>query len=194
MPLHTPIPAAGLAVRWSTWDGAHDEQFTLTWENEGWTASGIVGLERAQYVVRLSALWHVRQFLLFRDLDEPDLWLATDGAGRWGEVNGAHRTDLDGCVDVALACTPFTATLPIRRLPLQIGDAADLLVAAIDVETLGIAVERHRYHRVGDRQWRRTRCSDATTDTADAAPAVDEFDVDEFGLVTAQAGAFRRAD
>ena len=44
----------------------------------------------------------MRQFLLFRDLDEPDLWLATDGTGRWGEMNGAHRPELDGCYDVHL--------------------------------------------------------------------------------------------
>src|SRR5690606_6870090 len=123
----------------------------LAWENEAWTANGTVTRERVQYVVRVSPLWQVRQFLLFRDLDEPDLWLANDGHGRWGEVNGAHRTDLDGCVDVALMCTPFTATPPIRRLPLHVGDAAEVLVAVVDPETLGVVVERHRYERVADR-------------------------------------------
>ena len=28
--------------------------------------------------------------------------LGTDGRGRWGEVNGAHRPELDGATDVAL--------------------------------------------------------------------------------------------
>ena len=59
---------------------------------------------------------------LFRDLEQPDLWLATDGAGRWGEMNGAHRVELDGCFDLTMSTaatvTPFTATMPIRRLPL----------------------------------------------------------------------------
>ena len=94
------------------------EVLTLRWENEGWTASGEVGRERIHYVIRLSPTWQVRQFLLFRDLDDPDLWLATDGHARWGEMNGAHRPELDGCHDIDLACTPFTNTLPIRRLPL----------------------------------------------------------------------------
>ena len=105
------VPAAhepaGHVAAWATWDGDGIETTTLRWENEGWTVSGEVGdaadRERIQYVLRLSATWQVRQFLLFRDLDEPDLWLATDGGGRWGEMNGAHRTELDGCTDIDLA-------------------------------------------------------------------------------------------
>ncbi len=63
-------------------------------------------------MIRLSATWQVRQFLLFRDLDEPDLWLGADGTGRWGEMNGAHRHDLAGCTDVELTVTPFTNVDP----------------------------------------------------------------------------------
>jgi hypothetical protein len=97
----TAFPSDGYTARWRTWDHAHLETLVLRWENEGWTATGEVGREAVTYVVRLSATWQVRQFLLFRDLDQPDLWLGTDGAGRWGEVNGAHRPDLDGCTDIA---------------------------------------------------------------------------------------------
>ena len=87
-------------------------------------------------MVRLSPLWQVRQFLLFRDLDEPDLWFGTDGHGRWGEMNGAHRPDLDGGTDLAFGCTPFDHLAPIRRE----GDAGTIAVPAlqIDVETLHI--------------------------------------------------------
>ena len=106
-----------------------------------------------QYVVRLSATWQVRQFLLFRDLDEPDLWLATDGSGRWGEMNGAHRPELDGCYDIDLACTPFTKSLPIRRLPLHVGDSADLPVVTVDVETLDVRAATHRYVRLDTHRW-----------------------------------------
>ena len=104
-------------------------------------------------MVRLSASWQVRQFLLFRDLDEPDLWLATDGTARWGEMNGAHRVELDGCYDIDLPCTPFTNTLPIRRLPLHVGDSAELPVVTVDVETLEVRAETHRYMRLDTHRW-----------------------------------------
>ena len=94
-------------------------------------------------------MWQVRQFILFRDLAEPDLWLGTDGHGRWGEINGAHRPELDGSFDVAMSCTPFTHTLPIRRVPLPIGEATELTVLEIDVETLGVVPVGHVYERTG---------------------------------------------
>ena len=115
----------GHEIAWSTWDGGHTETLSLTWDNEAWTAVGRVGRERVEYVLRLAPTWHVRQFLLFRDLEDPDLWLAIDADHRWGEVNGSYRTELNGCADVELACTPFTATVPIRRLQLAVGEAGD---------------------------------------------------------------------
>jgi uncharacterized protein len=179
---YAPFSADGAEVRWQTWDGVHEETATVRWENEGWTISGIVGRERVQYAIRTSATWRVRQFLLFRDLEEPDLWLATDGTGRWGEMNGAHRPELDGCYDVHLECTPLTSILPIRRLQLHEGDAAELPVVVVDTETLDVRRVVHRYARLGDRRW-------ALVPTG--APAT-EFDVDEHGLALDVPERFRR--
>ena len=185
---HTPhlaFPADGFVAGWTTWDGVHAEALSLVWENEAWTATGRVGSENVEYVIRLSPLWQVRQFLLFRDLSEPDLWLGTDGHGRWGEMNGAHRTDLDGSYDVSLRCTPFTHSLPIRRLPLNVGDAAELSILSIDVESLGVVPVRHVYERAGERTWRVT-----THDTTHVTTV--EFDVDEHGVPLDVAERFRR--
>lgn len=183
MSSHQAFSADGHDVRWETWDGEHSEHLTLRWENEAWTACGQVGRERVQYVLRLSPNWRLRQFMLFRDMDEPDLWLANDGHNRWGEINGAHRPELDGCVDVELSCSPFPVTLPIRRLPLEIGDRAEMPVAAIDVETLAVAVATRRYERIGELRW---RVSDPSSGESS------EFDVDEHGVVVDQPGRFRR--
>jgi hypothetical protein len=178
---YTALPASGHTVRWAAWEGDDLEVTDFRWENEGWTVSGQVSRERVQYVVRLSAVWHVRQFLLFRDLDDPDLWLATDGTARWGEMNGAHRVELDGCYDIDLACTPFTHSLPIRRLPLLVGDSADLPVVTVDVETLAVQVATHRYTRLDTHRWRFRHGDDST-----------EFEVDQHGLLLDLPGRFRR--
>jgi hypothetical protein len=169
-----PVPADGHAAIWASWDGAHREELTLRWDNEAWTAVGRLGRERAEYVLRLSPTWQVRQFLLFRDLDEPDLWLGTDGRGRWGEVNGAHRTELDGATDVAVEGTPFPHTVPVRRLPLRVGDAADVVAVTIDVETLGVVPAPLNYERVADRRWR-------VRETVDDVASLVAFDVDDHG-------------
>jgi hypothetical protein len=168
-------------ARWASWEGEHAEELTIAWDNEAWTASGHVERERIDYVIRLSPWWQVRQFLLFRDLAEPDLWLGTDGNGRWGEMNGAHRPDLAGARDVALACTPFTHTLPIRRLPIGLGEVAELPVLSIDVDTLGVVPAQVAYERVATHTWR-----------VISGEVMTEFEVDRYGLATDVAGRFRR--
>lgn len=175
------FPADGYDTRWTTWDGEHTEHLSLRWENEAWTAAGRVGREQIEYVLRLSPLWQVRQLLLFRDLPEPDLWLGTDGQGRWGEMNGAHRPELDGAHDVALDVTPFTLSLPIRRLPLHVGDEFELPVLVVDVETLAVEPTIVAYRRTDDRAWHIRR-----------AGTTIEVAVDEYGLVTDVDGEFRR--
>ncbi len=158
---------------------------TIDWDNEAWTASGRVRRENVNYVMRISPMWQVRQFLLFRDLEEPDLWLGTDGNGHWGEMNGAHRPELDGCVDLSLECTPFSSTIPIRRLGLHIGDAAEIIVAAVDVETLDVQPQRQRYSRLDTHRWR--------IEQLESGGSI-EFTVDEYGLVIDYPPVFRRLE
>jgi hypothetical protein len=179
----TAFPSDGYTARWRTWDHEHLETVTLRWENEGWTATGEVGREAVTYVIRLSATWQVRQFLLFRDLDEADLWLGADGTGRWGEMNGAHRHDLAGCTDIQLAVTPFASSIPIRRLTLDVGERADVVAALVDVGTLGIVPVQQRFERLTARRFRRT--------DLDSGEVI-EFNVDTYGLVHDEPDAYRR--
>jgi hypothetical protein len=170
---HRPFSADGFEAGWVDAGAGHAEQLSLQWDNEAWTATVHVDRERIDYVVRLSPLWQVRQFMLFRDLEQPDLWLGTDGHGRWGEVNGAHRPELDGASDVTIADSPFAHAVPIRRLPLEVGDSAELIVLAIDAETLGVERLARRYVRLDHRRWQ----------VRDAGSEL-EFDVDDFGVPT----------
>lgn len=181
MSSYTALPASGHTARWAGWDSDDIEVTELRWENEGWTISGEVSRERVQYVLRLTATWQVRQFLLFRDLQDPDLWLYTDGTARWGEMNGARRLELDGCYDIDLPCTPLTNSLPIRRLELHVGDRAELAVLSVDVETLGVRPVTHRYLRLDTHRWAFAEGDESV-----------EFEVDSYGLVIDQPGRFRR--
>ena len=174
-------------VSWRSEDGHTTEVLRLGYENGGWTADGLVTLPDGRvdvhYVVRTDDTWNVRQVLLFRDLDEPDLWLAHDGAGTWGEVNGVQRADLEGCTDIDLGCTPFTNTLPIRRLGLAVGESAEITAAWVDVETLLVVASPQRYTRLDERRWRFEALSSGF---------VADLDVDEHGLVLDYPDLFRR--
>jgi hypothetical protein len=183
MAQYTPLAASGFSAAWSNPDGSHTSSIDLAWENEGWTANGTLGEDSAQFVIRMSALWVVQQFILFRDLEEPDLWLATDGHGRWGEMNGAHRTELDGCIDIDLKSTPFTNVIPIRRLPLHVGHSASQSVITVDIETLGVTVVPQVYSRLDTHTW-----SYISLTTGEQV----EVSVDQFGFVLDEPGSFVR--
>lgn len=169
--------------RWQRWDGGSHEEFSLQWDNGAWTAEGRVAGPDIHYVIRFAEDWTVRQFLLFRDLEDPDLWLATDRLGRWGEVNGVYRRDLDGCTAVDLADTPFPTGIPALQLDAAVapGQHADVHVARVEIETLQISRVQRRYVRLTDRSWRIERSG-----------RHHEITLDEHGLVLDAPGEFRR--
>ncbi len=178
------LPSTGLTLEWNQPTGEPACRARLRWENEGWTAEIELASERATAVLRLSATWTVQQFLLFRDMEDPDLWLATDGRGRWGEMHGSERRELDGCVDIDIAGTPFTNSIAIHRLQLDVGESADILIMHIDIETLAIERLLQRYTRTGLSTWRYPSLS--------LGAAVD-VEVDEHGLVIDEPGSFVRS-
>ena len=183
---YQPLSSSGHSVSWQTVNSAkqpHQSTVALRWENEGWTAEGTLGLDSAQFVLRLSAGWTVQQCLLFRDLEDPDLWLGTDSHGRWGEMNGAHRTELDGCTDIDFFNTPFTNCIPIRRLPLLVGHSATISVAVIDIETLGITKQTQQYTKVSPNTWRYFSV---------ALNREVEANVDEYGFILDEPDRFQR--
>ena len=180
---HHVLPLDGMSVEWTTEDGVGHETLTLRFENEAWTAEGLVRGADVQYVFRFTASWQLQQMLLFRDMDDPDLWLANDGRGRWGEVNGSERHDLGGCHDIDLLCSPFTRTMALRRLRLDVGESAGVETVTVDTETLAILRARIEYTRVDHHRWSVRR--------DDGLPAHD-FEVDEFGLPLDLPGYFRR--
>ena len=153
MSIYPALPADGVHACWVDVDGRVAEVASLRWENEAWTVETTLEQAQAQIVLRISAGWQVQQLLLFRDLPEPDLWLATDGGGRWGEVNGAHRHDLDGCTEVAVAGSVITQVASLRRLPLHVGHTGEVRVAVIDPERLSITPITWRYHRTHEHHW-----------------------------------------
>jgi hypothetical protein len=79
------------------------------------------------------------------DDSQPSLHLLTDGAGHWTTSDGAPLSLLDGCMDVDLSATPFSNTLPIRRISWQRGQSALLMMAYIELPSLRLSVDQQRY-------------------------------------------------
>jgi hypothetical protein len=73
--------------------------------------------------------------------------VARDDQGIW-RVDGRERPDLAPCRDIDVMATPFTNTLPIRRLGLAPGAAAEIAAAYIRLPDLEIAVATQEYGRL----------------------------------------------
>lgn len=102
------------------------------------------------YRVEADARWHTRRVAVTVDNTETGsrrhVEFHADGAGGW-TVHGEERPDLAGCLDIDLAFSPITNTLPICRLGLTIGDSADVSAAWVQWPSLEVTVLPQRYQR-----------------------------------------------
>jgi hypothetical protein len=131
------------------WPGS--EHLALHTFADGSTAAGgvvigVIGQEptRVTYTVRCDPEWKVRSV----DIEihgAERLSVTSDRRGGWTTPSGKPVPELTGCIDVDIRVTPYTKSLPIRRLGLQPGESRDVRVAVIDVPGLAIAPATQTY-------------------------------------------------
>jgi len=74
---------------------------------------------------------------VYLDLDrEKTLQLFSDGEGNWFDNAKHPLPQLDGCIDIDITATPFTNTLPIRRLAWQAGQKRTLSMVYFHIPEL----------------------------------------------------------
>jgi uncharacterized protein len=139
-------------VMWSPWTGPGLEHLHLLEQQEGMLADGLIlGVEeqvpfRVHYVIHCDLQWRLRAVhLSIPGSTSPSLHLFTDGGGSWTTEDGEPIPSLNGCLDVDISATPFTNTLPIRRLALQPGSSATLSMAYIEIPQMHIEANQQRY-------------------------------------------------
>lgn len=179
-------------VIWVSADGIGSEFLSLQVTDTGVVADSVcfatreVEPSRVRYRVTCDSQWLVREVTVEveRPFDSPvTLHLTSDGEGTWRNGDGKHLPRLDGCIDIDLSCTPFTNTLPIRRLNIQPEQPEDIRVVYIDVPSLQVQPDPQRYTGVsGDTVRYESLDSDFQR----------ELEIDEDGLVVEYPGWFTR--
>jgi hypothetical protein len=91
---------------------------------------------------------------------------------------------MDGAIDVDLPITPFTNTLPIRRLRLAAGTRAELTTIYVRTPALSVEIDQQRYICVEPLRRYRYEAVDGTFSA--------DLEVDADGLVIDYPGLFRR--
>jgi hypothetical protein len=138
----------------------------------------------ARYRILCDASWCVKSVEIAEIGSDRTTRLASDGAGSWTEGRAAALPQLGGAIDIDISITPFTNTLPIRRLNLRAGEAKEVLVVYIRVPGLTITTDRQRYTCL--EAGRRYRYESVDSDFTR------EIEVDSNGLVVTYPGLFRR--
>jgi len=114
----------------------------------------------------------------------PKLTLQTDGDGRWRNGEGKRLTSLAGPLEVDFSASPFTNTLPIRRLDLAEGETAEITTLYVRFPDLELSLDRQRYTCLERLKRYRYEAADGSFEA--------EVEVDQQGLVTEYQGLFRR--
>lgn len=107
-----------------------------------------------RYTITCDQNWRVRRVVIADNQSDRQLTLHSDGAGHWRDAQGSALNDLSGCIDVDFRATPFSNTLPIRRLDVAIGEPYALDVAYINAPDLEVSKERQIYTKLSETEWK----------------------------------------
>lgn len=176
-------------ARWADWSGRGLQHVVVTERADVIVAEAVCivaeeGEFAARYRIQCDAGWRCRELDVEIIGAARSLQLRGDGSGHWTDGAGAPLLALDGAVDVDLPITPFTNTLPIRRLALAAGASAEIDVVYVRAPALSVELDRQRYTCVEPRRRYRYEAVDGTFSA--------DLDVDTGGLVVTYPGLFRR--
>jgi uncharacterized protein len=119
-----------------------DGYSTAVEEGEGW---GV------RYALTVDDRWVTRSAHVVGQsgLGAREVRLERDGSGMW-RVDGVAAPGLSGCLDVDLEASACTNAVPVNRLGLRIGEAADAPAVFVRVPTLGVERLEQTYERLPD--------------------------------------------
>jgi hypothetical protein len=182
-------PLTQATARWRPETGEGLEHLDLRRDGDDIIAEGvIVGARDAppygvHYRIVCDAGWRTRLFHIHTTAGR-SLHLVSDGEGNWSDGDGTRVPHLDGAIDVDLAGSPFTNTLPIRRAGLgpETG-AVEFRMVYVPFATFAPTIDEQRYRCLAPGLYR--------YEAADRSFTAD-LTVDEDGLVVDYPTLFHR--
>ncbi len=123
------------------------------------------------YDIRCDRDWSAQAVAIEQKSGGVSRSLRLDRNGRGWLVDGVPDARLDGCAEPDLGLTPSTNALAIRRLSLEIGQAAEITCAWVKFPALSVEPSVQRYERLAERAFRYTNVASGFT----AVVTVDEL-------------------
>ncbi len=179
-----------LVARWQDWDGKGIEHLVLREGARDVVVESVVvgSADRApfalRYRIRCDKSWRVRSAEIAMVGENRKIEITGDGKGNWTDASGKRLPKLTGAIDIDLSASPFTNTLPIRRLKLRAGQSAEITTVYILVPALTLMTDPQRYTCL--EPLKRYRYESIDSDFTR------EIEVDRRGLVVTYPGLFLR--
>jgi uncharacterized protein len=145
-------------IAWEWLSGLGLEHLVLTEHKdgiraEGWVVGQLAGeVIKVLYAVTCKADWRFVEAKLEMDSQKEGrqvLAIARGQNGTW-VVNGEVQLDLASCTEIDIRATPFTNTLPIRRLKFEVNVPQTMTVAFIKAPTLAVEAVRQEYTKLDE--------------------------------------------
>lgn len=130
---------------------------------------------KVDYAIQLNKAWETLSFKIGCNHPHEFFTISyeSDGTGNWIH-DDKDQHQFKGCIDIDIPLTPFTNTLPIRRLQLREGEQAEIQVLYLDLLAQEIRPVQQKYQRL-------------STDIYHYENVPNDFEanirVDEFGFV-----------
>ncbi len=100
---------------------------------------------RVRYGLDCDAAWNVRRVLVEDLVNGKIISLARYENDQWADEAGRVVDAVSGCTDVDIMITPFTNTLPIRRLGMAPGESREIAVVYFGLPALVVSKLEQRY-------------------------------------------------
>jgi hypothetical protein len=179
-----------IVARWQDWSGKGLEHLVLQEDSDEIVAeAAIIGSIdddnfAARYRILCDGSWRVTEVEINEIGNDSWLELSHDGAGNWLDAFANPLPELKGAIDIDISITPFTNTIPIRRLNLDRGQSQEILAVYVQLPGLAVTTDRQRYTCLepGKRYRYESLDSKFTRD----------IEIDDHGLVVTYPGLFRR--
>ncbi len=173
-----------IVARWHDWSGKSLEHLVLLEDSDEIVAeSAIIGSIdddnfAARYRILCDESWRVTEVEINEIGNDGWIELSHDGAGNWLDASANPLPELNGAFDIDVSITPFTNTIPIRRLHLDRGQSNEILARSHPYD------DRQRYTCLEPGKLYRYESLDSEFTR--------DIEIDDRGLVVTYPGLFRR--
>jgi len=115
------------------------------------TGQGLGQFVNVNYKLEINKKWEIQTVKIILQSDNSfNISLYKNKDNHWTNERGENLSQLNNCTDIDITLTPFTNSLPINRLQLNIGESKEIEVVYFDLPSNKFSPAKQRYTNLGN--------------------------------------------